>query len=67
MKASDVCENSWFQFRREKAAETISDQGTYLATTLNPLSRSAEEQMQMLDDVTNALRRCTKLAYPSVE
>lgn len=64
MEALKKCEKAWFQSQREAALEVISDAGTFLATTLNPLARDYAQHSQMLEEVTSALRQCGKIAYP---
>lgn len=61
MAAFNKCENTWFQSSREKALKTIDNAGTYLAITLNPFSKEYDSHVQMLEEVTSALRRCSML------
>jgi hypothetical protein len=58
------CKNSRFQAGRENALRAINDQGTFLATTLNPISKNAKERISFLAEVTEALRICTNITYP---
>ena len=63
MEALKQCEDTWFQSRREDALKVIDRAGMYLAASLNPLSRGYDEDMQLLDEVTSALKRCGKIVY----
>ena len=63
MAALKQCEETWFQSRREEALKVIDDAASRLVVTLNPLSRNYDINMQMLADVTSALKRCGKIVY----
>jgi len=63
MKALQDCGSAWTQKGREEALNIINDRGTFLATTLNPVSVGAAEHMALLDDVTEALRECTRITF----
>lgn len=64
IEALELCETTWFQTRREEALDIISESGTFIATRLNPLSRTNQQDLSMLEAVTAALRRCREITYP---
>ncbi|MCB2128478.1 MAG: hypothetical protein KDE03_05225 [Rhodobacteraceae bacterium] len=64
IEARDKCRSAWFQSVRVEALKKINDRGALMAATLNPLSPEIERNAQMLVEVTDALRECTKLTYP---
>ena len=63
MAALKLCKEPWFQSSREKALKIIDDAGTHLAITLNPFSRNYDSHVQMLGEITSALKRCGTIAY----
>lgn len=64
MEASDDCKSAWFRRSRETALDTIRDRGVFMLSTLNPLHLDADRHLEMLTEVTNAIRECSNLTYP---
>jgi hypothetical protein len=64
MAARDDCAGAWTQGGREDALEVINDKGVFLAATLNPISRKADEHLALLEEVTEALRECRSITFP---
>ena len=63
MVASDECKKAWLQSTRKDALAVIEKRGTYIALSLDPLSASAERDGKLLEEVTNALRKCAELTF----
>lgn len=63
MKALAKCKSAWFQSSREQALKTIESSGLSIATLVDPLARSAQRDLMMLEEVTGALRQCTEIAF----
>lgn len=60
MDALETCHATWFQSRREEAAQQISEAATRIALRIDVHD---ESHAKMLDDLTDALRECTAIAY----
>ena len=48
---------------RKDALAVIEKRGTYIALSLDPLSASAERDGKLLEEITNALRKCAELTF----
>lgn len=63
MEALEQCKNTLLQSKREAALKHIEDAGLDIAVALNPSSRTAQRDFDMLAEVTEALRQCTGIVF----
>lgn len=62
MDALERCEHAWFRSAQEEAIKKIRDAGFAMSRHIMP---GTEEERRMMDDLTEALRRCREIIYGS--
>ncbi len=64
MIASDACESAWFDRGRKAAMDELMGAWRDMVLANNPLSRDFDRNIERLDRVDAAAKRCTALVYP---